>query len=851
MDTSKTYNVIIIGAGIAGCCAAREIARYDASIAVLEEGIDIAPATTRANSGIVHAGYDPEPGSLKAHYNVAGSKIYPRWAEELGFPFAQNGSLVLAFSEEELETVHELVARAEKNGCEDVRFITGEEVRELEPNVAPDVMGALFAERGGICDPVGVTIAAAENAAANGVEFFFDTKVELVAPEAQVPGLPDGTAGYRIETSQGTYYAQAVVNCAGVFADEINNMVSARKLEIQPVRGDYCLYSPDYGTLFKRTMFQTPSSAGKGILVAPTIHGNLFVGPNAVAQDSKTSVATTTEGLEECIRVARKTWPEASANGIITNFAGLRARAVVAPGEHRDFVIGPVDDAPGFFNIACFESPGLTSAPAVAEDMGKWVGEYLGASLKKDFDPHRDPTPLFALMSEEERAAMIAKDPAWGHVVCRCCKVTEAEVVAACHGPLPLLCIDALKWRTGTMMGPCHGGFCMPDIIQIVSRELDLRPEEIQKRYDGSWIISRSRTDFTELVQEGSGVGSAPVKDGELGADDVYDVAIVGAGAAGLAAAKAAVEQGAESVIVIDRARAFGGIMNQCIHNGFGLHRFKEELTGPEYAARQVADLEGMPVRFFMGATVLGGDLQGEGPKTLAVFSPEGREEIRAHAVVFATGSRERGVGAMNLSGDRPSGVYTAGSAQAMINLQGCLPGKRAVIMGTGDIGLIMARRMVLSGMEVIGMFSRGPKVSGLQRNVVQCLEDFGIPLFMCQTIVGLEGDDRLSAVIVANTDPETKIPIPGTEHRVECDTLILSIGLVPENDVAQECGVELGSRGGVEVDKECASNIPGVFACGNAVKIHDLADNASKQGDTAGASAALYALQAKGGSHA
>ena len=827
------FDVAVIGAGVAGATAARELARLDARVCVLEAGNDVGCGATRANSGIVHAGFDPKPGSAKARYNVAGAKLFPQWAEELGFAYCVNGSLVCAFAEEEVASVKALVERGLENGV-DVRYIDGAEVLALEPNINPEVKGALYAPTGAICDPMDVTFASLENAVANGVSLMFNKRVSCIAK-------PGENGLFAISCSDGsTVLARAIVNAAGVYADEINNLVSETKLKITPTRGDYCLFDPQVSDVVNATVFQTPSAAGKGVLVAHTIHGNLFVGPSSVPQESKDDLGTNAEGLAQILRDAKKTWPEASANGMITNFAGLRAK-----GNTGDFVIGPVEDAPGFFNIACFESPGLSSAPAVAEDIARWVRDFLGCGMNEAFNPHRDAPRYFAMMNEEQRKAAIAQDPAWGRIVCRCCQVTEAEIVGACHGPIPLLSLDSLKWRTGAMMGRCHGGFCSPEILQIVSRELGLKPEQIDKRLPGSLMAEKSREDYCELAasreESTHKPGMISISDSNGNTDvelqSSYDVVIVGAGAAGLAAAKKAVENGASSVLVIDRSLAFGGIMNQCIHSGFGLHRFKEELTGPEYADRQIKDLQGMPVTYLRDASVTA-----VAPGCVTAVSESGVHKIFAGAVVLATGSRERGVGAMNLEGERPSGVYTAGCAQSLMNLQGCLPGKKALIMGSGDIGLIMARRMHFGGMEVIGMCERGGKAAGLQRNVVQCLEDYGIPLMLHTTVVKLEGRTRLEAVWVVSTD-ENKQPIPGTQRRIECDTLVLSIGLIPENEIARQSGVELNARGGVVVDENCMTNLPGVFAAGNNVAICDLADSASAQGDIAGKAAAWWAL--------
>lgn len=820
--------VAVIGAGVVGCCVARELCRFAVRVVVLEAGDDIACGATRANSGIVHAGFDPQPGTLKARYNALGSVLYPRWASELGFGYYRNGSMVAAFSDEELAGLDELLARGRANGIEGLRIVSAEEALRLEPNLSPEVRGALVAETGAICDPYGVAYGAAENAAANGAEFLFDERVMAI-------DHADGR--WRIRTTSGLVVeAVAVVNAAGVHADEINNLVSGRKLEITPVRGDYILYESSLGSLFRHTVFQVPGPAGKGVLVSPTVHGNLFIGPNAVPQQSKESLGTTREGLEFIVDRARRTWPDCSTRGQITNFAGLRAS-----GASRDFVVGEAPDAPRFFNAACIDSPGLTSAPAIAEDLAQQIAEVLAVGENPLFDPIRRPRPLLVMMDEAGVERAIAEDSAWGNIVCSCCKVSEGEIIAALRGPLPVLSLDALKWRCGAMMGECHGGFCTPKILRIVCRELGCRPEEVDKRLRGSWMIASSRPDYVEMARtEGSAASMlAP-------AQAAYDVAIVGAGAAGMAAAKAAARRGVR-VLMVDRGTRLGGILGQCVHSGFGLERYKEELTGPEYAEREGAELADLGVDVEEGATVLSVCRVEDASAgfELGIAAPSGYRRARCRALVLATGSRERGFGALNIAGDRPSGIYTAGSAQALINLQGCIPGRRAVVLGSGDIGLIMARRMTLEGMEVVGVHEIMPQPSGLRRNIVQCLDDFGIPLTLCSTVTRVEGARRLEAVWVSSVDPKTRQPIPGTERRIECDTLVLSVGLIPENGLADMLGCDRDpATNGPKVDGSFQTSVPGAFSCGNSLHIHDLADWASAEGDAAGAAAATWALE-------
>lgn len=477
------YDVVVIGAGVIGSATARELARFDVQVLVLEAGLDLACGATRANSGIVHAGYDPLPGTLKAKYNVAGSALFEQWQRELGFGFFRNGALVLAFDDKDSRVLEELLERAEANGVEGVGIVEAEELRDMEPNVSPAAVAALSVSSSGICDPYGLTYGAAENAAENGVDFEFDARVTgVVRDDAARDDTCSLTcdAAFTITLQNGrSVKTRAVVNCAGVHADEINNLVSEHQIHISPVKGEYLLYHNALAGTFGHTMFQTPGAGGKGVLVSSVVFGNIFVGPNAAPVEDKDDLATTEEGQREVLERARRTWPGASTERVIATYAGIRATDASGAG---DFIVGEAPDVPGFFNAACIDSPGLASAPAIATDLARMVAERLGAGTNPDFNPVRIPAPLLVMMDDKSRAELVARNPLYGVPVCKCCHVSEGEIIDALHRALPVKTIDALKWRTGATMGPCHGGRCTARIVEIMQRELGVDAGIAQKR---------------------------------------------------------------------------------------------------------------------------------------------------------------------------------------------------------------------------------------------------------------------------------------------------------------------------------------------------------------------------------
>ena len=461
-------DIIIIGGGVVGCAVARLLSRYEADVALLEGASDVAEGASKANSGIVHAGFDAKPGTLKAKLNVEGARMYPALCAEVDAPYGQPGAMVLAFTEEERAHIQTLYDQGVANGVEGLRVIEREEILSLEPNVNPGVVCALLAPTSGITSPYELTCALADHAAVNGVDFLLDTFVQSVRL---------GGAGYQLETTRGPMEARIVVNCAGVDSARLHNQLCPQKpLTIIPRKGEYYLLDHTKPLAFSMTLFQTPTKMGKGVLVSPTVHGNLLLGPSAIDVEDGTAVETTAQALKLVADAARKTWPSESLRSVITTFAGIRAHE-----KNGDFVIGAVEGAPGAYETVGIESPGLTSAPAIAEMLVKQIAEENGLSEKAEWKPAPRREKPFYAMTLEERVAIVQKDPSYGTLVCRCEEVTEAEIRAAIRRPVGARTIDAVKRRTRAGMGRCQGGFCSPRVLEILSEELGIDPTEVTK----------------------------------------------------------------------------------------------------------------------------------------------------------------------------------------------------------------------------------------------------------------------------------------------------------------------------------------------------------------------------------
>lgn len=474
------YDVAVIGAGVVGSLITRELSKYNIRVALLERCNDCAMGATKANSAIVHAGFDAMPGTLKAKLNVRGVELMKKVCKELNVPLKNNGALVVAFSEDELPHLEELKKRGEKNGVPDLKIVGKEELKELEPNMGETAVGALVAPTSSIVCPYELTIAAVENAVTNGAEFLRNCEVTAI-------DYADGE--FRLSTSLGEITAEYVINAAGVHSGEIASLIGDDSIEIVVRHGDYYLLDKSQGSLVSRTIFQCPTKMGKGVLVSPTVDGNLIVGPSAEDIEDGDDVATTPVGLNKIYNSAIKSVPAVSLRNAITSFSGNRAHPTT-----DDFIIGSSKVNEKFINAAGIESPGLSSAPAIAEMVDGIINELSGGYEKKgDFNPIRPEPVRFRHMTTEERAKLIEKNKAYGRIICRCETITEGEILDAIHAPAGARDVDGVKRRTRAGMGRCQGGFCGSKVVEILARELGTEMNEITK-FGGQSKIMYDRT---------------------------------------------------------------------------------------------------------------------------------------------------------------------------------------------------------------------------------------------------------------------------------------------------------------------------------------------------------------------
>ncbi|MGM9973546.1 MAG: NAD(P)/FAD-dependent oxidoreductase [Clostridiaceae bacterium] len=470
------YDVVIIGAGVIGTAAAREIARYKLKICVVEKHSDVNMGTSKANSAIIHAGFDAKVGTLKAKLNVEGNKMMKKLSKDLDFDFDQNGSMVLCFDMGDIDNLKKLYEQGKENGVEGLKILSGDEARSIEPNLSAEVVAVLYAPSGGIVCPFGMNLAFAESAFINGVDFKFNYKVIDIKKENELFILTDGKEEIK---------GKIVINASGVYSDDLSNILSEKKINVHPRKGEYLLFDKMVGNTVHNTIFQLPTKLGKGVLVTPTIHGNLLVGPNALDIEDKEDLSTTREGLKDIAEKAALSVNKLPMNMVITSFSGLRA-----VGNSGDFIIEEAQGVPGFINAAGIESPGLTASPAIGKMLKDMVIEKLNPETKDNYQEKRIGIKKFSALDNEEKKRVIDINPKYGNIICRCEMVTEAEIIDAIRRPLGARTLDGVKIRTRAGMGRCQAGFCTPKLVDILSKELNISPLEVTKFGEESYILT-------------------------------------------------------------------------------------------------------------------------------------------------------------------------------------------------------------------------------------------------------------------------------------------------------------------------------------------------------------------------
>ena len=829
------YDVIVIGGGVLGCFAARSLSRYALKTALLEKREDICTGISRANTAIVYSGCDTKPGTLKTSMCVRAAKGFAELCAELGVRYSQCGSLMICFGERGAGVLKKKFRDGTENGVRGVRLLTREEVLELEPNISERVHSGLFVPDTGTVMPWELCLAAAENAAANGAEIILNADVTEVA-------RLDG-GGFAVRAGETIYSAKAIVNCAGLASDKLHDFVSEPAVRIVPTAGDYFILDTKTSGHIRHVIFHEPEEKGKGLTLVPTVDGNILLGPTERAvsvcekygpETMESGYETEHEGLDLLRELAADVIPTLSLDHIIRSFGTVRPNPYFISSDKSisDFCIIESKDG-AFISLIGVKTPGLTCANELGIHTADKVAARLGAAVNPKFDPRRAPPVRLSELAFEERERIVSENPDYGRIACRCRGISEGEIKDAIRRFPGAATPDGVKRRTGAGSGRCQGGFCGQSVMELLRGSAEpprfdpaSRPGNSGQQSDGAKLAGANNARSSFQTYRYANPDSGALND--------YDIIVIGGGPAGMAAALgAATEQSkTHKVLLIERAEALGGILNQCTHTGFGLSYFGEELTGQEYARRFIERVGASDVEVLTDTMVL--NISREGEITIS-SRKTGLARVSAKAVVLSSGCRERPSGALQIAGTRPAGVFTAGAAQKMINLGGYDIGNRFVILGSGDVGLIVARELVTRGKEVIAVIEKEDHCGGLPRNRISCLEQYGIPLITQATVSRIHGVGRIAAVTVSGVrsqGPGFGGWEPGNEAYdagsivIPCDTLITSVGLIPEREL---------------LDSFEGSLPDWLFLCGNACYVHDTVDDVSEEAGRTGRLAAEY----------
>lgn len=946
----QQYDAVIIGAGLMGSFAARHLARRGLRVAVLERENDVSMGISRANTAIVYAGYDMKPGTLKARLVVQGNAALDALCAELGVLFNRTGSLMVASGPRAQATLEDKLMQGQQNGVPDLRLLDKDTLQSLEPGVSKEAVSALYAPTTGTVNPWELCLAAAQDANRHGASFFFEHEVIAIERSGSFTGNTQARE-FTIRCSNGACFsAPVVLNCAGISADEVSELVAPVHFRLELSSGSYLLLDTYAQGSITHVVFSEPERKGKGATFVPTTEDNLLLGPSEEwldMLDNEPGYATTLQGLEFVRTASAEVFPGLPLEQVIRSFGTLRPNirraeqlsdgsVVVSDTSIHDLHIAWAAGCPGLLNIAGVKTPGLTCADGIGRYAADMVEEYLderGGSLQvmrqgcgrlsaesssvtpslnpappstssadlsdntTDSTPSTSPagsmlsyhTPHSSIPSLQAHTTTFADD----EIICRCRQVSAREVRATIRSEVGARTVDGIKRRVGCGLGRCQGGFCMERVMLMLAEEWGLNPSQVIKDRSGSWIVSEAcvereaistpSSDPDQLtatqsaslpssghhaVQYVSSIASTPSAPrahaaqhtsslGSIPSDP--ELLIIGGGAAGLAAACSAVQAGLapEQLLLVERLDALGGILPQCTHRGFGEREHGGTLTGAEFLAPLLEGFTVLKVPTLLRTTVTA--LQHD--RTVTLAGPEGRTTRKPKAIVFATGCREQALGALPVAGARPSGVFTAGAAQRMVNLQNWSVGERIVILGGGDVGMIMAGTLTQHGKQILAIVEQAADVNGLKANKKRYVEDLGIPLLTNSTITQVHGHRRIEAVTIKSRDSSES-------QLLACDTLLVSTGLIPETDLIKELNAAQDNPSshdartssnafsphdtrsshyappaqGIRSALDHPSSLPPwLFLAGNARRVHSFIEGVVHDGQTAGARAAEY----------
>jgi L-2-hydroxyglutarate oxidase LhgO len=817
----QVYDIAIIGAGAVGSAIARELSRYNLKIALIESNPDVGMGTSKASTAIWHTGYDAKPNSLESKLLKRSYQLMDKYLIEANIAHERIGGLLIAWNQEQFETLPTLLEQAHENGDTDVRLISAQEIYEREPNINQGALGGLYVPGEGILCTFSVPLAFAYQAVENGVELFLNFEVEKVRPQTVDGRRHTAVSGQRsenlyvIESKEKTITTKYIVNAAGLFADEINAQVGKTSFKVMPRRGQLIIFDKLARPLVNHVLLPVPTSKTKGVLISPTVYGNILLGPTAEDLDDKTAIETTQNGLNFILDKAREILPSLLDEEITATYSGLRAAT-----EFSDYQI-EMDAEKRFLTLGGIRSTGISGAMGIAEygvELLRDAGLVL--KLKDDFKTIKMPTIGQASIRPHQDEKMIQENSSYAEMVCHCERVSRGELIDAMNAVIPATTLDGLRRRTRASQGRCQGFNCHAKLNVILSEAKNLSQNNHETLRSQQTL---SQSDKKEV-----------------------DVLIVGAGPAGLSAAIELKKQGIKNILVVDRESEAGGIPRLCHHTGFGREDLWRFWSGPRYANYYRDLAEKNDVEVLTSTTILGwnkllaterteeNEKRGLRELSLSYTSQNGLGEIHAKSVLLATGVRERPRSARLIPGTRPQGIYTTGSLQRFVYEEKLPIGKKAVIVGAELVSLSVLLTLIHAKVECVGMVTEESQHTiefpyiGMKWLLADLMTR--TPIITNAKVTNIFGKKRVEAIEI------TKRPRRSLETSevliVECDSVIFTGNWIPEHELARNGGLEIDKiTNGPVIDKDFHSSVKGVFVAGNLLRGVETADRCALEG--------------------
>jgi glycerol-3-phosphate dehydrogenase len=805
---NTTYDIAIIGAGAVGAAIARELSRYDLSIVLLEANTDVGMGTSKASTAIWHTGYDAIPGSLESALLKRSYPLLEEFMKEVGSPFERIGGLLIAWNDDQLQTLPELLAKAIENGDTDCYLIDKDEVYEREPHLGKGALGGMFVPNEGILCTFTIPLALATQAVVNGVTLKLNFMVKSIERADEI---------YVISDKNRDISARWIINAAGLFSDDINNLFGHQNFKVNPRRGELLVFDKMARTLVNHVLLPVPTATTKGVLVSPTIYGNVLLGPTAEEVPDKAATETSTNRLEILLEKGKAILPELLDEEVTASYAGLRAAT-----EHSDYQIS-LYAKQKYICVGGIRSTGISGCLGIAEYVSELLQEG-GIELKRKqiFKSIKMPNIGEVFLRPYQSAQMIAEDADYGKIVCYCERVTLGELNDALNASIPAKNLDALRRRTRAMQGRCQGFNCQASLI------MSLRGgQSPTKQSPGKSGIASSLAMTTEVL-------------------------IIGAGPTGIAAALELKKLGVTDILIAERESEAGGIPRYCGHTGFGLRDFHWVMTGPEYARKYRELAERAGIKIHTSTTITGWNSaltpnlsRGERTHIMNFTSPDGLGSIEAKSVLLATGVRERPRAARLVAGTRPLGVFTTGSLQRFVYEHHLPVGERAVIVGAEIVSLSVVLTLMHAGVRIINMTTELPRHQlylpiFLPAKILYADILARAPILANKRVTNIFGRQRVEGIETTDLDS-------GKTETLECDTVVFTGGWIPENELVRRGDVEtIKPWLGPQIDPLFRTSQRGVFAAGNLLRGVETADWAALEGRSVARSIARFLKNAE-----